>query len=470
MKEIRLLDILKESKKYFFLDIIIWFFAHNIPILMAYLLKLYFDSNYKNSLYLQVGLYIILFILRIVLIKIGANVDIKAQHMWANSFYERITNKAYKQVSLKETKIRSLIDIIQNDINSIVGTISYGIDTFCNLFGIILAFIIMLSINIYISLVVMLIPIIIFFITKALKNKIYNKSNTIRENESYIINSYQEIIENLQQIRINSLEDKMLNLYLNLLGKNKKDKIKYGYFKSYISILNDFIVDFNIIIIFVGAIFFKITAGELSLFISYSFSINDLATYISSFTVIYSELGVYIDSFNKKMNDVIIENEENVDFNKIIDKIKPNTINVIIGENGSGKTKILKSISKSYKYPLVLKNSSVLSENLYENISLGEKSQNFDKIVDLFSLNDLKNRKKLSQKELSGGQIDRIAIARVLKFKNNVILIDNNLLSINEKIRKSILNYFEKSKSTFVITDQQDRKEYINYNKIFINL
>lgn len=469
MKEIKLIDIIKESKGYFIVDIMIWLFAHNIPILLAYLLKLYFDANFKDSLYIIVILYIVFFGLRTLLIKLGADADIKAQHKRADSLYQRIITTANEKVALTDSQVHDLVDIIQNDVNSIVGTISYGIDTFCNLLGIIIAFIIMMSINIYITILVMLLPLLIFFISNSLKDKIYDRSNEIRDNESKIIESFQKIIEDARPIRIESLEDTIYKRHGYLLAKNKDDKIKYGQFKDLISVANDMVVDLNIIIILLGSIIAKLSPGDVSLFISYSFSINDLATYISSFTIIYRELGVNIDSFNKKISSIKIEAEDFIACDWLKDKLKENTINVLIGKNGSGKTRILKALSKSYRYPLIFKNSSIINENLYENISLGDDVYNYDDLLNIFSLEDLDNRDILSDKELSGGQIDRIAILRSLRKNVGFLLIDKNLSSIDRAVRMNIIKYLENLNMGILLVDQEERDEYSSYNKIYID-
>lgn len=46
--------------------------------------------------------------------------------------------------------------------------------------------------------------------------------------------------------------------------------------------------------------------------------------------------------------------------------------------------------------------------------------------------------------------------------------IDNNLLSIDENTRKNIFKEFQKNKRTYLLIDQEDKKEYEFYNKIYI--
>ena len=475
MQEVNLRYILKESKKYLIFDILVWFLAHNIPIAMTYLLKLYFDSEYKNNLLLILLAYSSLFFLRMGFIKVGANIDIRAQHKWSSILYEKIIDSSKKS---KYSKIiaDNTIDIIQNDVSTIVATISYGIDTFCNVIATIIAFVIMATINFYIALIILIVPIIIFIISKIIKEKLYQKNERVRKNQTKIINGYQYIIKESRKIRIESLEDDLYNSYSGLLKLNMKDKISYGKFMAYITTIQEFIVDLNIIIILLGFSFFgSFSPGDIALFISYSFIINDLSTYITNFSIIHSQLNVSIDSFNKKIvedsdTNANRENEEIYIENiaHVLDNIELGVINILIGKNGSGKTTILKKIAEDRKYPLVLKNSSIIDEDLKTNIVLDSNSSKYDRIVKKFFLERLYKREILSKNKLSGGELDRISLARVMISGNSLILVDNNLLSIDKVVRDSILKELEQDDCTVLLVDQEDREEYSNYNKIFI--
>ncbi|WP_195837835.1 ATP-binding cassette domain-containing protein [Anaerococcus porci] len=461
--------IIKEYPKYFVLDLLIWLLAHNIPLVLSYLIKLYFDLNQNNNLLIIVFLYTIIFLLRFPLIKLGADIDIKAQHKWANVMYERIISKCLESRKVSDSNNQIFIDIIQNDVNSIVSYISYGIDTVCNVFASIIAFIIIASINIYVAIVILVVPILIFFILNILKDKLYEKSVAIRNNETNLIKIYQDAIGEGRKIRIESLENKYFDIYNQHLKKNKSDKFKYSYFNIMINTINQCLVDLNLIAILLAVIYFRnFSVGDLALLISYSFIINDLSTYVSTFVVINNDLKVSLDSFNDKLNLNLCKDKSSFNVDKILNSISLGKVNVLIGENGSGKSRILKELASNREYCLVLKKSSVLSEDLYENIVTDSKPNRYREIVDIFSLNDLKDRKKLINDELSGGQIDRIAIARTLISGKDVILIDNNLFSIDFAIRSLIFEEFENTGKTFLFTDTKYRNEYKNFNIIYL--
>lgn len=469
MENINVKTLIKEYPKYFVLDLLIWLLAHNIPLLLSYLIKLYFDSNQNNNLLIIVFLYTIIFLLRFPLIKLGADIDIKAQHKWANVMYERIISKCLESRKVSDSNSQIFIDTIQNDINSIVSYISYGVDTICNVVGSIIAFIIIASINIYVAMVILVVPILIFFILNFLKDKLYDKSMIIRNNETNLIKIYQDVIGESRKIRIESLENKYFDIYNKHLMKNKSDKFKYSYFNIMINTINQSLVDLNLISILLAVIYFRnFSVGDLALLISYSFIINDLSTYVSTFIVINNDLKVSLDSFNNKLNFNLCEDKSIFKVDNIINRISLGEVNVLIGDNGSGKSRIFKELASNREYCLVLKNSSVLSEDLYENIVTDGNPYMYREIVEIFSLNDLEDRKELISDELSGGQIDRIAIARALLSGKDVILIDNNLFSIDFAIRSLIFEEFENSGKTFLIADTEYRNEYKNFNVIYL--
>lgn len=469
MENINVKTLIKEYPKYFVLDLLIWLLAHNIPLLLSYLIKLYFDSNQNNNLLIIVFLYTIIFLLRFPLIKLGADIDIKAQHKWANVMYERIISKCLESRKVSDSNSQIFIDTIQNDINSIVSYISYGVDTICNVVGSIIAFIIIASINIYVAMVILVVPILIFFILNFLKDKLYDKSMIIRNNETNLIKIYQDVIGESRKIRIESLENKYFDIYNKHLMKNKIDKFKYSYFNIMINTINQSLVDLNLIAILLAVIYFRnFSVGDLALLISYSFIINDLSTYVSTFVVINNDLKVSLDSFNDKLNFNLCEDKSIFKVDNIINRISLGEVNVLIGDNGSGKSRIFKELASNREYCLVLKNSSVLSEDLYENIVTDGNPYMYREIVEIFSLNDLEDRKELISDELSGGQIDRIAIARALLSGKDVILIDNNLFSIDFAIRSLIFEEFENSGKTFLIADTEYRNEYKNFNVIYL--
>ena len=122
-------------------------------------------------------------------------------------------------------------------------------------------------------------------------------------------------------------------------------------------------------------------------------------------------------------------------------------------------------------------NFLTLDENLKRNISLGITRFDNKRINEIIQILDLKNisnnyRKKDTIGErgvkLSGGQNQRIGIARALYRKSEVLIFDESLNSIDVKLRdkiiKKIFKLYEK-KLIILITHQKDSLK--KFSKIY---
>lgn len=151
-------------------------------------------------------------------------------------------------------------------------------------------------------------------------------------------------------------------------------------------------------------------------------------------------------------------------------EIKKGECVVLTGHNGSGKSTFLKilagtesktegdALTKGQIYYLPQQslpfNKSVKSNILYcLEGRKAEKNELCEKILDAFNLKHLENK---NAKTLSGGECQRLALARVLCKKGDIILLDEPSSAADSEgrflINKLICEYCEKTGCTLVMT------------------
>ena len=225
---------------------------------------------------------------------------------------------------------------------------------------------------------------------------------------------------------------------------------------------------------------------------------------------VYSELGkgLNLNQKFKRIDEINRINFKNVSFkypNTSEDILK--SVNFlfkkgdkigIVGETGSGKTTLINLISgllkptkgkigintineidfDKYKLNIGYVSQSVYlsDDSIYFNISLNENNSKKDRdrikrLLGILNLNKFKKSSKLSIGErgskISGGQIQRIGIARALFQKPSMLILDEATSALDEKTERKILKYiFENFKESIIIFCTHKKKLLRYCNKV----
>ncbi len=169
--------------------------------------------------------------------------------------------------------------------------------------------------------------------------------------------------------------------------------------------------------------------------------------------------------------------------------IKKSSITIIEGESGSGKTTLLNVISnidnissgdiyyngfklrKNKKYfGIVFQDLNLFPNlNVYENIKIGNLKSSKKEIIKIMEELDLLKYKDKNIFELSGGEMQKIAIARCLVKTKDVIILDEPTKSLDSKNAIKIMDFLKeinKKYKTTIILSTHDKSLELYSDKI----
>ena len=164
---------------------------------------------------------------------------------------------------------------------------------------------------------------------------------------------------------------------------------------------------------------------------------------------------------------------ENVVFDNLNLEFEDNKITVILGESGSGKTTLLNCIASltDYKGEITSSRCSYVFQkpNLFNNLTVKDNL----KIVNDSETAVLEMAKKLQiedkllsyPKHLSGGQAQRVSLARGLIYNAKIVLLDEPFSNLDIALRYSLINEFktlQKESPKTVVFVTHDIKEAVS--------
>lgn len=175
---------------------------------------------------------------------------------------------------------------------------------------------------------------------------------------------------------------------------------------------------------------------------------------------------------NIKIKDLTIKFGEKVIFDNFSIDFEENKINVILGDSGVGKTTLLNAIAGIKPYSgnitgidgdisyIFQKDRLIPSISVFKNLDLilkgvyDVKETRKEKIEEMLKILEITECKNMLPTQLSGGQLQRVSIARAFLFPSKVLLLDEpfKALDTSLKIRifKSFLNIYNSAPRTII--------------------
>ena len=477
-----------------------------LSIISAFYLKIAFEySNSLNFIYLLFFIFLVLEMLKNGLNwlknKISYQFYQKMDSNLTNDIYEKLIFLPYHYYRNKTTgdMITRFQDIekIKNLISKII--LNFSGNLLLGLFSILLLFSISKKLFLILIIIALLYSLIIFIQEK----KILHQMRLVKIEESNLNSYLIESFTGFETIKGLSLEkwytkvfSKKYQNFLKIQNNTVKSQLKEQYLQENLSDIG------NVILVFISSILLfknQITIGQIILF--FTLSNYFLYPFKNLFELLkeYQECKISIQRLNEiiykipsKSNLIPMKQIElkNISY-QIDEKEILNNVNLTIrkkdkiafvGSSGSGKSTLLKMIKGYINSSIVYNDSkqnnikiSYLSQNeilftdtVYQNITLGRSiNQNdFNKAIKTCYIDEI-IEDKIGYNELieengfnlSGGEKQRIILARTILKNDDVILIDEGLnqvdVSLERKIIKNIMKNYP-TKTIVFVTHRMD--------------
>lgn len=337
----------------------------------------------------------------------------------------------------------------------------------------------------------------------------------IIEMNRQVINKTTIGIEESKMLKIFNRKDKEIEDFSKMNKEYKRKDVKLAKMKVVYGIGTHALRNFKepFILLWGGILVVKgeLTLATVSILLTYTTKIFyyvydtvDKLKNINEFFVAYKKLSSLMgleEDIEKNPDveldgDIVFENvsieiRDNLILKNLNFRINKNENIAIIGDNGTGKTVISKTLIGFYKYTgniyigehdirnvskkslrdyigVVLQDTYLFTDTIKNNINITNQNIEDDKIIEVCKLADiLEDINGFNEgldyiigkggNNISGGQKQRIAIARTLIKQNIFIIFDDSLSKLDTKTKLNILDNIIKLKiGTIIISHDQE--------------
>ena len=488
----------KYSKFYIFIISILSILSSVLTIIYPIIVGTIVDNIGHKSIINTIFLLFIIF-LSLFLVNIFLNLILA---IYSSNLSKTLREKLYKKLdilplsTIEKEQSGNIINLFSTDIENISNGIIQNISKIITgITTIILALFIMINLNIWITLILIIVSVIMFLISKfIIKNKLNlfdKRANLLADLNSYV----EEIISSKQTLDNYNYEDTIKKKF-----KNKNNTLyNYGYKAQFYSSLTNpstrlISNTLYVLIGVIGIIFAKLdllTIGNISSFLLYTniFTkpFNEISSIFSEIQTAFSSAKRFLEftqnenSFEFKKNNLLpitnlngIIEFKNVSFSYEKDKklienfnlyIPKNKSVAIVGKTGSGKTTIINLLSRFYEIQngeilidginiknidinilrknigIVLQDSKLFNGSIYENIAYAKPNATKEEVIHAAELAYVDTFiKRLpngydtiinNSNMLSEGEIQLINIARILLIKPPILILDEATSNID---------------------------------------
>ena len=478
-----------------------------------------------NSVINYVSIFLVIFLFKVIYLVVFNWFILsflkKVERRVTNKLFNLYINQPLKFFFDKKTS--EILRNLTNEVAIFRGALQDSIELFVEVILIIFISFLLLALSFKATIVIfILVSFVSFIYINLTKNKI---NKWAKDRIFYVNNYYQNVIQTFRlitEIKIFNVG----NLFVSRNSTNIKNLTNIIHYRSFIKLLPKLVLETVGVIFFVLIILLLIKSGTdlnkiliiLGVFLASSIRIisssnkllviyQNIKNSIPSLKILNNELNLNNNNLSIQTNLIQFKQnihlskvdfgyEKNKVFNNLDFEIKKNSLIGIFGQSGQGKSTLIRLISsliKPDKGELFVDNKR-LGENDYLNVSIIPQEFNFfegsikenitfsidDDLVDLkrleeaikftrlehkvFNKSNVNINTKINDelKNLSGGQLQRIALSRAIYKNSDLLILDEATSALDKESEKEIIDLLvslKKNKTIIIISHNHNNFE-----------